>query len=121
MLGDRNDIPSPRLFKKIHPGVRVEFQGGKQGNEIFVAEGRLRPVHGQVMRKCVGATQIHIPRIPFIPKSRDRVDAPVDEDPELRIAEPLRRLVSPEGLPVGLKFSLTDCRIHAGQASVEFR
>ena len=73
------------------------------------------------MRKCVGAMQRHpLRQYHSFPKAGTRVDAPVNEYPKLRIAQPSDTQQLPEGLPVGLKFSRTDCDIDVGQTFVEF-
>jgi len=46
---------------------------------------------------------VHVARIPLVGKRRDRVQAPMNEDSELRIFIPGWRLVVVERFPVGAK------------------
>ena len=48
--------------------------------------------------------KIHIARIPFIPKGRDRIDSPVNENSKFAVLIPVGNLVLPQRFPGRLKF-----------------
>ena len=92
VLRHRYNVFCARLFKKRSPCVRVEFLGLKHRNEILVAEILVCTIGFDMVLVDLGALYVHVARVPFAVKRRHAVHAPVDENAELRLLIPLRRL-----------------------------
>ena len=92
VLRHRHNVFCARLFKKRSPCVRIKLFRLKHRNEIFVAEILVCTVGFDMVLVDLGALYVHVTRIPFAVKRRHAVHAPVDENAELRLLIPLRRL-----------------------------
>src|SRR5580704_3874034 len=64
---------------------------------------------------------IHVAGIPFVAKGWNRVDAPMNEDAELRIAIPLGRFVVPQRLPVGTERAVVNHFVRVLENSCSLR
>jgi len=103
VLADGDDIARAGLGEEVDPGVGVEFFGFEHGDEVFVAKFCLRAVGGDVVLEGGVAGDVHVARVPLISECRNGVDAPVEEDAELGVAEPVGGSVLGEGVPVGVE------------------
>ena len=74
-------------------------------DKILVPEFRLRSIGGDVMGKLRRPCLIHIARVPFVAKRRNRVDSPVEEDAELGVLIPSGNLVLLQRIPIGAEWS----------------
>lgn len=106
VLGHRHHIARAGRAEQLGPAIRVELGRGELGNQILVAEARLRAVGGHVMGEFLGTFQIHVARIPLAAECRHREHAPVDEDAELGVVVPRRRLICLQCRPVGAERAL---------------
>ncbi len=86
----------------------------KHGNEVLVAEFRLRAVGRDVMLERGSALHIHVARVPLVSECRNRIHAPVDEDAELGVAKPLGDAIGGERIPVGAERAVTCGGVEAG-------
>src|ERR1039458_997230 len=93
MFCDRYNVLCARFFERLGPSRRIEALGLEHGNEIFVAELVLWSVGNNVVLVCVEPRLIHISRIPFAAKSRNRIRSPMNENAELGVLVPLRSLI----------------------------
>jgi hypothetical protein len=106
----QDDVPGPRLSKDIGPVGRIEQFGFEHRRE-----GRIRkvspissavilppgPILGLVARDAIPVPlRVLAPHRP----GRDRIQAPVNKDPELRVRPPLRRRPPIQRLPLRLVF-----------------
>lgn len=86
--------------EQLHPGTRVEALGTEPRDEVVVGEGLSVGVAVVGVGGVAGV--LHLVPVPLRVlradrrPGRDRVDAPVDEDAELRLLEPVRRLMGGE-------------------------
>ena len=89
-------------MKSCAHSVGVEVFGAEQGDQIFVALRivAVREVLSEVFVRAFFGV-VHVARIPLVLGGGNGVDAPVDEDAELRVLVPLRLLVLDERGPVG--------------------
>ena len=101
MLGRQHVVLSARVLEQLDPALRVPLGGGEHRDEVVVVEAlavRLRVVG---VRRIVGILQVlPVPLGVFLADrcpAGHRVDAPVDEDAELGVVEPVRRLVGRQG------------------------
>lgn len=67
------------------------------------------------MREILATLQVHVARVPFTVKRRNRVHAPMDEDAELCVLIPARDFVLLQRIPVWLIWSLVRLSIHLVQ------
>ena len=67
------------------------------------------------------AGAIHVARIPFVFRGGNRIDAPVDEDAELRVFVPLRLLVFDQRGPVGTEGPSLAWRVCFGEKAIALR
>ena len=99
MLEHGHDVFRARVLEQASPRCRVEFLSLELRDEILVTELVLGSVRGDVMLVLVRALVIHVARIPFVAKSRNRIDTPVNEYSELRVHVPLGHFVMPGAIP----------------------
>ena len=94
MHGYGHDVAGPRGLVTPHQRLRVPLLGLPKRNQVFVAKGRLVAVSlAMVLEHVATALRIvHRQPIPAVP-GRHRADAPVHENPQLGVAEPLGRPV----------------------------
>ena len=118
VLGDRHDIARAGVDKEIEPGIGIEVLGAKHGDEVLVAEFRLRAVGFNVVPEGGGAFHIHVARIPLVSECRNRIDAPVDEDAELGVAKPIGNAIGGERIPVGAKRTGAQTGVDARELSL---
>jgi len=90
MFRDRHNVFRARFFKQLGPGGWIEMFGFEHRYELFVSELVWRPIRCDVVLIFAGFSLIHASGIPFIAESRNGVDSPMHEDPELRVPIPLR-------------------------------
>ncbi len=64
---------------------------------------------------------IHIARVPFVLRSRNGVDAPVNEDAELGVLVPLRLLILDQRRPVGAVRSIVRLPVGLGEQAIALR
>src|ERR1700693_2721180 len=83
-----NDIFGAGFAEQFRPSLGIKFFSFEKRDEIFVAELRLRAVCFYMMLKRISSFHIHVARIPFAIKRRNRVDAPVNKNAKLRILVP---------------------------------
>src|SRR6202020_1728484 len=102
VLGYGDDVFGSGAGEETDPGAGVESLGFELRDEVFVAELRLGAVGGYVMLEGGVAGDIHVARIPLVGEGGDGVNAPVDEDAELGVAEPVGGLIAGERAPGGL-------------------
>src|SRR3984885_6214426 len=121
MLGNGHHVARAGIMKELCPGVGIEVLRGELGNQILVAELRFRTVGGNVMREIRRAMLVHVARVPLAAKAGDGVDTPVNEDAELRIAKPLRRLVGAQALPIIAKWASGDGAVNIGENALPLR
>src|SRR5450432_3265546 len=100
MLKDRHHILRASVLEQPRPRSRFETFSLETRDELFVAEFVGSAVGCYVMLVFVRAGHIHIPWIPFIPKRRNGVHAPVNENSEFRVLVPLRHFIAVERLPL---------------------
>lgn len=92
---------APAVPEQLHPGTRVEAFGAEPRDEVVVGEGLAVGLAVVGIGGVAGV--LHLVPVPLGVLRADRrpggyrVDPPVDEDPELRLLEPVRRLVGGEG------------------------
>ena len=108
VLGDRHHVPRARLLEQRRPLRGVESLGRERRDEVLVAERRLRPVGGHVVRELRRALLVHVARIPLVAERGHRVEAPMDEDAELAVLVPRRHGEVLQRLPVRRERSLGD-------------
>ncbi len=101
MLGYRNYIARAGLREEIEPRIGVEMLRAKHGDEVLIAEFRLRPVGCDVVFERGSALHIHVARVPFVSECRNGIHAPVDEDAELGVAKPVGYAIAGERIPIG--------------------
>lgn len=106
VLGHRHHIARAGVAEQLGPAIRIELGRGELGNQILVAGACLRPVARHVMGEFLGSLQVHVARIPLAAERRHREHAPMDEDAELGIVVPRRRLIGLECSPVGAERTL---------------
>ena len=99
VLGYRHHIFCARFCDKIHPLRRVELLRPEHGNKVLIAEPVLRAVDGKMMFIRLCALHVHIARIPLAAVRRNGINAPVDENAQLRILIPFRIRVRTERFP----------------------
>ena len=92
VLGDGHDVAGARGLEQRRPLPGVELLGPEHGDEVLVAETRLRPPGFDVVPEGRLVLLVHVPGIPLVAESGYGVDAPMDEDPELRVLVPRRHL-----------------------------
>src|SRR5579871_3913018 len=90
------------FFEKCYPCYRIKFFCLEHRNKIFVPEFALWPVCFHMMFEFVTALLVHFPWVPFAAKCRNRINAPMNEDSEFRIPEPIRNLVFFQRFPISL-------------------
>ena len=112
MLGDRHHVLRAGAPEQVRPAIGVEVLGLEHGDEIFVSKFRLRAVSLHVVLINWVIHQVHITWIPFVVEGGNRIDAPVNEDPELRILIPFRHLVGFERFPIRLEWTLLGDRVN---------
>ena len=88
VLGDGNDVAGTGLLEEVEPGVWVEVLGFEHGDEVFVAEGGLGAVGGDLVFVGGVAGDVHVAGVPLVSECRNGVDAPVEEDAELGVLKP---------------------------------
>src|ERR1700733_4894038 len=110
MLRHRHNVLCPGTHEEIDPCIGIELLGAEERDEVLIAENRLRTVGGNMMLERRAARLIHTAGVPLIAKSRYRIDSPVEEDPELRITEPVRRTVARKRFPISVKHATCICR-----------
>ena len=71
----------------------------KRRDEVLVAELVLRAVGLDVVLELLRALLVHVAGIPLVAEGGHGIDAPVDEDAELAVLVPRRRLVRSERFP----------------------
>ena len=91
MLRHGNHIFCASLFKKLRPFFRVELLRFEHGNEILVAELLMGAIGFHMVFKFRRTLDVHISGVPFASERGHAVDAPVDENAEFSIPEPLRQ------------------------------
>ena len=99
MLSRRHDELCPGPPEQACPRIRIVLFRGEPLDEIRVAELRVIAKGRPVMLELGGTLQVHMPWIPLVPKRGNGVYAPMDENPELAIDVPVRRLVALQALP----------------------
>ena len=105
VFGDRRHIARARLTEQTHPCFRIEVWRGKHGDEIFVAEV-LHIAEAAAEIFMFGRTfPVHMSRVPFGECCGHAEHPPMDKDAEFTAAEPLRRRVSAQGIPIRFVFS----------------
>ena len=92
VLGGGHHVARAGLAEQLRPLVRVELRGGKEGNEVFISEYILRAEVLLVPGDDFGIA-VHVLDVPLALVRGDGIQAPVQKDAELAIAEPLRELV----------------------------
>src|SRR5579863_9461068 len=108
-----NDVFRTSLFEQPGPRLGIIFLGLESRNEVFVSESVLRAVGCDVMLVFVRTLVVHVARIPFVSKRWNGINAPVNEDPELRVLVPFGNCVGLERLPIGAKWPGGNPVIHA--------
>src|ERR1700729_1750327 len=83
-------------------GAGVEVFGFELGDEVFVTELGLLAVGGYVVLEGRIAGDVHVAGVPLVGEGGDRVDAPMEEDTEFGVAEPVGGLVAGERVPRGM-------------------
>ena len=99
MLGHGHHELRTGPTEQVGPVLWVELVGGELGDEVLVAEGRVRPVGRRVMRELRRVLDVHVSRIPLVAEGGHRVHAPVDEYAELPVLIPGRHAGSLQRLP----------------------
>src|SRR5215831_15681089 len=88
------------FLEQLRPRGRIILLRLKSRDEILVAEFVLGAVGGNVVLIFVGAFVVHVARIPLIAERWHRIDAPMNEYPELRVHIPVRNFIALQRLPV---------------------
>ena len=88
VFGNGHDEVGSRLTEQLRPLGRVEGVRGELRDEVLVAELVLRTVRRPVVLELWPVLLVHPARVPLIAEGGDGVDAPVNEDAELGVAEP---------------------------------
>src|SRR5262249_37913947 len=106
MLRSDDDVPHPRVLCELYPCVSIELDGIELGRKTFVlAHGNLRAVHDPFTQ-----SERAFP-LPF--SGRDGIQAPVNEQAILCLAEPAKpRLFG--GVGRGLTGLRTTCDCDGG-------
>ncbi len=89
MLAHGTGKPRPGLHKQLSPPVGVEFFRFEQGHEVRITEPGLITVGLDVMLVFRAALDIHVARVPLAAEGRHAVNAPVEIDADLVVAEPV--------------------------------
>ena len=100
MFSDWNDILRTRLLKEPRPSCGIVVLGLEHRDKVFVAKLILRSVSGDMVFVLIGTFAIHVSRIPFVGKSGNRVNTPVNEDSELSVLVPRGNFVFLERFPI---------------------
>jgi hypothetical protein len=114
MLGHRHDIACAGTLEQGHPRCRIEALAAKLRNEILVAGDGLIAIRRALVHEIGVARHIHVARVPFAARGRHRIDAPMDEYPELGVAVPFRHAIARQGRPVCLEPTAGHFPIHSG-------
>ncbi len=115
VLSDRDDVARAGIVKELCPRIRIEVLGGEFGDQVLVAEAGLRAVGGDVVGEVRHVLLIHVARVPLAAEAGHGVHAPMDEDAELGIAKPFRRLICAQALPVIAKWAFGDGLVDIGE------
>ena len=97
VLGRQQEVPRAGLLEGLGPRLRVVLGGGELRDQVVV--GDVRAVGLQVVQPRGCTRDLLLEPVPEARKAvgqrpgRDRRRAPVDEDPELRVAPPARQRV----------------------------
>ncbi len=90
VLGDGDDVFCSGVSEAINPLIGVALVRSEEGDEVFVTELIWVAV---VVGMPLHVGRVHMGLVPLVEASRDGVEAPVNEDAELRFVEPARYTV----------------------------
>ena len=102
MLSYRNHIFGASFAEQFRPSIGIKFFSFEERDEIFVAELRLRAVCLYMILERIGSFHVHVARVPFAIKRRNRIDAPMNKNAKLRVLVPSGNLVLLDRFPRGL-------------------
>lgn len=112
VLGGEDVVLRSGVPEQLDPGARIELLGCEPRDEVVVVEVLAVDIAVVGVRRVVRV--LHLVPVPLGVLLADRrpgghrVDTPVDEDPELGVLEPVRRLVSGERGVGGLELRHTE-------------
>ena len=112
---DGDNIASAGFFKEMCPGLGIILLGFEHGDEVLITEPGQRPISAYMMLIHFRPLEIHLAGIPLAAKCGDRIDAPVNEDAELRIPVPIGHFVLGERIPVGTEWPVVGSAVYVGQ------
>ena len=88
MLEHRDNVFRSRLMKQAGPSSRIEVLRLEHRNEILISKFIDRAICADVVLVFFGIPPVHVTRVPLAAESRNRVNTPMNENPELRIPVP---------------------------------
>src|SRR5580693_7390944 len=112
VFGNWDDIFGASFFEELRPRCWIEVFGLEQWNKVFVSKLILSAVRGQVMFVFVGTLAIHVARVPLATECGYGIDAPVNEDAELRVLIPFGDLIFLQRFPVGTERAVVTLAIY---------
>src|SRR5208337_1013603 len=120
-----DDVFCAGFLKKTGPCGRIKFLSLEFRDEVLVSKLVLWPINSEVVLVLIGSLQVHIAGIPLVAKSRNGIDAPVNENPKLGVLIPIRDLIRLKGLPIRAERTdadgLVDSSQDGGSCRVVFR
>jgi hypothetical protein len=99
VLRHRHHEPGARVAEQLGPLIGIELRRVEEGDEVLVPELTVTTVGRQVMRVLGRTGLVHGARVPLVAEAGHAVRPPVDEDAELAIHVPSRRLVPAQRFP----------------------
>ncbi|MNZ79533.1 hypothetical protein D3C78_981390 [compost metagenome] len=90
MLGNRHNIFSSCLLEQLCPFFRIKAFRLEHRNKILVAEAFMLAIGRDMMVEFLAALNVHITRVPLASECGNGIQAPMDENAELRFLIPAR-------------------------------